>query len=56
MGKIRRGNYVFVFWTGDHEPRHVHVVSGSETRSQMGPYESEAYAREADATDSEVSE
>ena len=25
MGKIRRGNYIFVFWTGDHDPRHVHV-------------------------------
>jgi len=25
MGKIRRGNYVFLCWTGDHSPRHVHV-------------------------------
>ena len=25
MGKIRRGGYVFVTWTGDHTPRHVHV-------------------------------
>ena len=25
MGKIRRGNYIFVFWEGDHRPRHVHV-------------------------------
>jgi hypothetical protein len=25
MGKIRRGNFVFVFWEGDHPPRHVHV-------------------------------
>jgi hypothetical protein len=25
MGKIRRGNYVFVFWAGDHPPRHVHI-------------------------------
>jgi len=25
MGKIRRGNYVFLSWTGDHSPRHVHV-------------------------------
>jgi hypothetical protein len=25
MGKIRRGGYVFVTWTGDHAPRHVHV-------------------------------
>ena len=27
MGKIRRGNYVFVTWIGDHRPRHVHVYS-----------------------------
>jgi hypothetical protein len=25
MGKVRRGNYVFVTWKGDHPPRHVHV-------------------------------
>ena len=25
MPKIRRGNYVFVTWVGDHRPRHVHV-------------------------------
>lgn len=25
MGKIRRGNYIFVFWEGDHPPRHIHV-------------------------------
>lgn len=25
MGKIRRGNYVFVSWAGDHSPRHVHI-------------------------------
>ncbi|MDP1587957.1 MAG: DUF4160 domain-containing protein [Prosthecobacter sp.] len=25
MGKIRRGNFVFLSWTGDHSPRHVHV-------------------------------
>lgn len=25
MGKIRRGGYVFITWTGDHAPRHVHV-------------------------------
>ncbi len=25
MGKIRRGNYIFLSWTGDHSPRHVHV-------------------------------
>jgi hypothetical protein len=25
MPKIRRGGYVFVAWTSDHPPRHVHV-------------------------------
>lgn len=25
MGKIRRGNYIFLTWVGDHSPRHVHV-------------------------------
>ncbi len=23
--KVRRGNYVFLTWKGDHSPRHVHV-------------------------------
>jgi hypothetical protein len=23
--KIRRGNYLFLTWSGDHSPRHVHV-------------------------------
>ncbi len=25
MGKIRRGNFLFLTWIGDHSPRHVHV-------------------------------
>lgn len=25
MGKTRRGNYIFLTWSGDHTPRHVHV-------------------------------
>jgi len=25
VGKVRRGGYVFVWWIGDHSPRHVHV-------------------------------
>jgi Domain of unknown function (DUF4160) len=25
MGKLRRGGYIFVWWKGDHAPRHVHV-------------------------------
>ena len=25
MSKIRRGDYVFLTWIGDHGPRHVHV-------------------------------
>ena len=25
MGKLRRGGYIFVWWLGDHSPKHVHV-------------------------------
>ena len=25
MTRIRRGNYIFTTWAGDHEPKHVHV-------------------------------
>jgi len=25
MGRARRGGFVFVWWKGDHAPRHVHV-------------------------------
>jgi hypothetical protein len=25
MSRIRRGNFIFVAWVGDHAPRHVHV-------------------------------
>ena len=25
MGKIRRENYIFVTWIGDHSPKQVHV-------------------------------
>jgi hypothetical protein len=25
MPKIRRGGLVFLAWSGDHQPRHVHV-------------------------------
>ena len=25
MSKYRRGNYIFITWKGDHDPRHVHV-------------------------------
>lgn len=30
MGKIRRGNYIFVTWKGDHPPRHVQVYRDSK--------------------------
>jgi hypothetical protein len=30
MGKVRRGNYVFLTWKGDHSPRHVHVYRDGE--------------------------
>lgn len=25
MGRVRRGGYMFLWWIGDHSPRHVHV-------------------------------
>jgi hypothetical protein len=25
MGRVRRGGYTFLWWLGDHAPRHVHV-------------------------------
>jgi len=25
VGKLRRGGFIFVWWKGDHTPRHVHV-------------------------------
>ena len=30
MVKVRRGNYVFLAWKGDHSPRHVHVYRNSK--------------------------
>lgn len=30
MGKIRRGNYIFVTWVGDQSPRHVHVYTNGK--------------------------
>jgi hypothetical protein len=30
MVKIRRNNYVFLTWIGDHSPRHVHVYKSSK--------------------------
>lgn len=30
MTKVRRGNYVFLTWKGDHSPRHVHVYRESK--------------------------
>jgi hypothetical protein len=25
MGKVRRGGFIFMWWIGDHSPRHIHV-------------------------------
>ena len=25
MSRVRRGGFIFVWWKGDHAPRHVHV-------------------------------
>ncbi len=30
MGKLRRGNYVFLTLKGDHGPRHVHVCKNGK--------------------------
>ena len=30
MVKIRRSNYVFLTWMGDHSPRHVRVYKSSK--------------------------
>ncbi len=30
MVKVRKGNYVFLTWIGDHSPRHVHVYRDSK--------------------------
>jgi hypothetical protein len=32
MGKVRRGGYLFIWWLGDHDPRHVHVFDGKGNR------------------------
>ena len=50
MGKIRRGNYVFYTWIGDHEPRHVHVTRDDELivkwdLERRAPMEGEASRR-----------
>ncbi len=29
MGRIRRGGYIITWYTGDHEPRHVHVETAN---------------------------
>ena len=28
MGRAKRGGYLFLWWKGDHSPRHVHVYRG----------------------------
>ena len=34
MGRVRRGGYIFTWWIGDHEPRHLHVAD--KDGSQLG--------------------
>jgi hypothetical protein len=29
MGKIRRDGYIFEWWIGDHEPKHIHISDSS---------------------------
>lgn len=30
MARVRRGGYIFIWWKGDHPPRHVHVYRDGE--------------------------
>ena len=30
MSKIRKGNYIFLTWKGDHTPQHVHVYKNGK--------------------------
>jgi hypothetical protein len=30
LERIQRGGFLFVFWRGDHPPRHVHVYRDSK--------------------------
>jgi hypothetical protein len=30
MGRVRRGGYTFIWWIGDHKPRHVHVLDKND--------------------------
>ena len=39
MGRIRRSGYMFIWWIGDHRPRHVHVFDKADrliTRVNLG--------------------
>ncbi len=36
MSKIRRSGYVFLSWTGDHSPRHVHVYREGRLAGETG--------------------
>ena len=35
MGKIRRGNFIFVTWIGDHAPRHVHIFKRNKFEGRI---------------------
>jgi hypothetical protein len=30
MGKIRRSNYIFITWKGEHSPIHVHIYKDAK--------------------------
>ena len=36
MTKTRRGGYVFLTWSGDHPPRHVHVLRDGRLGAMEG--------------------
>lgn len=47
MPKIRRGNYVFLAWIGDHG-RHVHVYRDRKLGREMGSRQLAAYEGKSD--------
>ena len=51
MTKIRRGNYVFLSWKGDHAPKHVHVY---KDRKLVVKWNLEAWLPISGAADAQV--
>ena len=43
VGKVRRGNYIFISWMGDHSPRHVHVYKKWAVGFEVGSWELDSH-------------